>query len=146
MNTDIESAKCLICEGETFSCNAKISPFIIYRAKLNISTTMIRYCQICDFAFFQRRLSDKEASLIYANYFEKEYINTRIICEPNFADYMDENNITQNYNENIAISARKIFYKNFFNAINLHPTNILDYGGELALLLMIFLQKLVLKF
>ena len=74
----MERINCPICNGATKGKPASIAPFIVSYCGLERSTTETRYCRACEFVFFQRGLTDAEATKLYTNYRGEEYNRIRV--------------------------------------------------------------------
>ncbi|MBN3816263.1 class I SAM-dependent methyltransferase [Paraburkholderia sp. Se-20369] len=124
----MERVDCLICNGETEGNQAKIAPFLSRYCGIKETETEIRYCRACDFAFFKRRLSDKEASKLYSDYRGAEYNRVRIECEPSYENYVHlfDDELSDDYVTRI---------RDHNDLLNVYPEleefqDVLDFGGN----------------
>ena len=76
--------KCIICGSEKIqSIDTIISEFVYERitSDRNVEDarkkTKLCFCEDCTFAFYEYRLSEREADLLYRNYRDEEYQKTR---------------------------------------------------------------------
>jgi len=118
---------CIICNGDTIGRPAKIAPFIAERCELNQTETRLRYCQRCDFAFFERRLSDKEAAKLYHDYRGPGYNDQRIKFEPHYKHGVQD--LSNKHSDYYLRRLRTIaLVMSLFPEIT--PKRIIDFGGD----------------
>ncbi len=122
-----KSEKCLICSGETSARPARIAKFLVARCDFKTDKTQIRYCAHCDFAFFERRLSEEEATRLYTDYRGADYNALRVrvesVYEPLICPFADP--LSDYYNSRL---------KEYSNILSLfpeiNPRTVLDFGGD----------------
>ncbi|WP_080412397.1 methyltransferase domain-containing protein [Burkholderia ubonensis] len=124
----MERVDCLICNGETDGAEANIAPFLARYCGITDTTTEIRYCRACDFAFFKRRLTDQEASKLYSDYRGAEYNRIRLEVEPSYAHYIRQfdDDLSEDYVTRI---------RDHNDLLDVYPEldefqDILDFGGN----------------
>ena len=122
--------ECVACASkQIINFKAFISPFIAERIwGNNISDINLSWCKNCDFAFYNPRLEENEARVLYKNYRDKDYQQQRYKHEPYYTSKINDligNNETE-------IANRKA---NLFRILNKNIDiseikNILDFGGD----------------
>jgi hypothetical protein len=107
---------------------ARIAPFLLKYCKLDSSCTRTRYCAQCDLVFFQRRLTEREAQVLYTDYRGPNYNRIRLECEPSYARFIDlfDNRLSTYYTERI---------RDYLELADVYPElsaidEILDFGGN----------------
>jgi len=124
----MERMTCPICNGATVGKPATIAPFIVAYCKLEKSTTETRYCRACEFVFFQRGLSDEEATRLYTNYRGDDYNRIRVSFEPYYAGLIGDfaDHLSSYYVNRIVESIDLI---DTYPEVNRSGT-VLDFGGD----------------
>lgn len=118
--------KCICCGGDTLATSYKLSPFITHRLMgVPCNNTYIpcktRMCKVCGTAFLDIRYTDEQMGLIYRNYRDKEYVETRAMYEPKYPEI------------NKWMDAEVPYMADIEAMLKPHltlPVSILDWGGD----------------
>jgi hypothetical protein len=86
---ELQRIVCPICKGSNVDKHpAVISAFLSVRCGFPESTTTTNFCRPCNFVYFERGLSDIEASKLYSGYRGPEYNEMRLSVEPSYTHYI----------------------------------------------------------
>jgi SAM-dependent methyltransferase len=118
--------KCICCSGESTEKKYRLAPFIAHRlmgepCENRYIPCKTRICKVCGTAFLDIRYTDAQLGLIYRNYRDKEYVETRTMYEPGYPAINDWMNAEVPYMAEIESMLKPHLTL---------PVSILDWGGD----------------
>jgi hypothetical protein len=118
---------CPLCKRQPkVEGHATISRFLSYYCELNARDTQTLYCSHCDFAYFERRLSEVESTKLYTAYRGQIYNEVRTAFEPGYAPLITlfDDQLSSYYTDRVRE------YSEIFQSFpEFDPSNIFDIGG-----------------